>query len=49
MARRKDKEWKEATNYAYRHFKGQELQDFLQIINDIDDEKPVGKKNEKKF
>jgi len=48
MARRKDREWKEATDYAYRHFQGQELQDFLRLINDIDDGRPAEKKVEKK-
>jgi len=32
---RRDKEWKEALHYGYQHFRGEELNDFLNILNDI--------------
>lgn len=36
LAKRHDTEWKEAVKYAYEHYSGKELEDFLQIIDDID-------------
>lgn len=38
-----DDEWKEAISYAYKHYNGKELQDFIKRIEENDD-KRAGKK-----
>jgi len=49
IARRQDDEWKAAVDYGYKHFHGKELEKFLRIVDDVDDERVVGtKKDEKK-
>ena len=39
FAEKRDNEWKEAIQYGYEHFKGKELDDFLALVDKIDDEK----------
>lgn len=47
-ARRQDDEWKQAVDYGFKHFQGKELEKFLRIVDNVDEERLAETKKLKK-
>ena len=50
VARRQDDELRQAVKYGYDHFQGKELEQFLRIVDDVDEKRSgfVGSKKDEK-
>lgn len=47
-AQEHDSEWRAAIKYGYDHFHGKELEEFLQIVDDIDEKRLTMRKKDGK-